>query len=79
MHIPDPRQSSLYQYYIKVVPTIYQHLDTSVVNTNQFSVTEYYKELGTDGNHGLPGMSRQAGREREHVCLLYDTPVELFD
>ena len=51
----DPRQSSLYQYYIKVVPTIYQHLDSSVINTNQFSVTEYYKELGTDGNHGLPG------------------------
>jgi len=46
----------MYQYFVKVVPTIYENLDGNVLNTNQFSVTEHYKALGGEGSHGLPGV-----------------------
>ena len=45
----------MYQYFIKIVPTIYSSLNGRLLNTNQFSVTEYFKPLQNDG-HGLPGM-----------------------
>eukprot|EP01116_Phalansterium_solitarium_P016778 TRINITY_DN3971_c0_g1_i2.p3 TRINITY_DN3971_c0_g1~~TRINITY_DN3971_c0_g1_i2.p3 ORF type:complete len:110 (+),score=12.35 TRINITY_DN3971_c0_g1_i2:1087-1416(+) len=47
----------MYQYFIKVVPTMYEALDGKVLNTNQFSVTEHYKGLKNDNSgHGLPGL-----------------------
>jgi endoplasmic reticulum-Golgi intermediate compartment protein 3 len=45
----------MYQYFVKVVPTVYEPIDSEVLNTNQFSVTEHYKALQGEGAHGLPG------------------------
>jgi hypothetical protein len=50
--------TGMFQYFIKVVPTIYESLDGAVINTNQFSVTEHYRILANKGEgsgHGLPG------------------------
>ena len=49
-------QQSMYQYFIKVVPTEYHHMDGEEIKTNQFSVTEYYRDLGSSDAHGLPGV-----------------------
>lgn len=48
--------AGMYQYFVKVVPTIYESLSASVLNTNQFSVTEHFKPLKGDSAHGLPGV-----------------------
>lgn len=51
--------AGMFQYFVKVVPTIYSGLDGIVINTNQFSVTEHYRQLSTKGEtggHGLPGV-----------------------
>jgi len=51
--------AGMYQYFIKVVPTLYESLDGDVINTNQFSVTEHYRALAGKGDstgHGLPGV-----------------------
>lgn len=39
----------MFQYFVKVVPTIYSGLDGTVINTNQFSVTEHYRQLSAKG------------------------------
>jgi hypothetical protein len=46
----------LFQYYIKVVPTVYKSLTGGVIRTNQYSVTEHERELSHDSGHGLPGV-----------------------
>jgi len=51
--------TGMFQYFVKVVPTIYSSLDGTVINTNQFSVTEHYRQLSAKGEasgHGLPGV-----------------------
>jgi len=55
----DEREESgagMYQYFVKIVPTIYESLNAAVLNTNQFSVTEHFKPLKGDTSHGLPGV-----------------------
>lgn len=48
----------MFQYYIKIVPTVYEPLDSAIINTNQFSVTEYYRVIDHQaGGHGVPGAS----------------------
>ncbi|MFS7919351.1 putative endoplasmic reticulum vesicle transporter [Helianthus anomalus] len=37
--------NGMYQYFIKVVPTVYTPLRGPVIRSNQFSVTEHYKGL----------------------------------
>jgi hypothetical protein len=49
--------STMYQYFIKVVPTIYESLDGRVIKTNQFAVTEHSRKIENDG-HGLPGFTQ---------------------
>ncbi|KAD6454361.1 hypothetical protein E3N88_09067 [Mikania micrantha] len=44
-----------YQYFIKVVPTVYTPLRSAVILSNQFSVTEHYKGLEVR-QHSLPGV-----------------------
>jgi len=45
----------MFQYYVKVVPTIYVYMDTPEdLATHQFSVTRQQKDIGT-GMAGLPG------------------------
>ena len=47
--------SAMYQYFVKIVPTIYESLDGNVINTNQFSVTEHTRMLPPGDKSGLPG------------------------
>ncbi|KAK3024037.1 hypothetical protein RJ639_044139 [Escallonia herrerae] len=37
--------SGTFKYYIKIVPTEYNHLSKEVIPTNQFSVTEYFSPM----------------------------------
>jgi len=46
--------SGMYQYFVKIVPTIYERIDGFSYSTNQFSVTEHYKPLKDQS--GLPGV-----------------------
>jgi len=50
----------MYEYFVQVVPTVYEDLAGHVINTNQFSVTEYLekieKEEHTYGSRGVPGL-----------------------
>ncbi|KAF3855675.1 hypothetical protein F7725_016398 [Dissostichus mawsoni] len=47
----------MYQYFVKIVPTIYVKTDGEVVKTNQFSVTRHEKVAnGLIGDQGLPGV-----------------------
>jgi len=36
-------QSGLFQYFIKVVPTLFDHYGGNKISTNQYSVTEFFK------------------------------------
>ncbi|KAK3575033.1 hypothetical protein QTP86_019779 [Hemibagrus guttatus] len=49
--------SMMYQYFVKIVPTVYVKGDGEVVKTNQFSVTRHEKVAnGLIGDQGLPGV-----------------------
>jgi len=48
--------SAMFQYFVKIVPTIYEALDGTVINTNQFSVTEHVRQLPPGDKGGLPGV-----------------------
>ncbi|EFA85803.1 endoplasmic reticulum-golgi intermediate compartment protein 3 [Heterostelium album PN500] len=50
--------SGMFQYYVKIVPTIYEGLNGNLINTNQYSVTEHYRLLAKKGEEmtGLPGL-----------------------
>jgi len=47
---------TMYQYLVKIVPTIYESLDGTVINTNQFSVTEHTRNMPPGEKSGLPGV-----------------------
>eukprot|EP00538_Stauroneis_constricta_P008959 CAMPEP_0119552778 /NCGR_PEP_ID=MMETSP1352-20130426/5695_1 /TAXON_ID=265584 /ORGANISM="Stauroneis constricta, Strain CCMP1120" /LENGTH=379 /DNA_ID=CAMNT_0007599073 /DNA_START=68 /DNA_END=1207 /DNA_ORIENTATION=+ len=46
----------MYQYYFQVVPTKYVFLNGTVIETNQFSVTEHLRHVNPGGGRGLPGV-----------------------
>jgi len=47
----------MYQYYIKVVPTMYTYLHgKNSIETNQFSVTEHLRHVNPGSGRGLPGV-----------------------
>uniref|UniRef100_A0A8C5QGU2 Endoplasmic reticulum-Golgi intermediate compartment protein n=1 Tax=Leptobrachium leishanense TaxID=445787 RepID=A0A8C5QGU2_9ANUR len=49
--------SMMFQYFVKIVPTIYVKVDGEVLRTNQFSVTRHEKIAnGLIGDQGLPGV-----------------------
>ncbi|XP_048424721.1 endoplasmic reticulum-Golgi intermediate compartment protein 3-like isoform X2 [Pyrus x bretschneideri] len=50
------RPSGMYQYFIKVVPTIYTNIRGRTIFSNQYSVTEHYKSLELGYSHMLPGV-----------------------
>ncbi|XP_030829570.1 endoplasmic reticulum-Golgi intermediate compartment protein 3 [Strongylocentrotus purpuratus] len=55
----DVKGSSMFQYFVKIVPTTYTKLDKSITRTNQYSVTKHEKQVTTSfstGEHGLPGV-----------------------
>jgi len=45
----------MYQYFVKVVPTLYRTARGHEIDTNQFSVTEHYKK-SEGAMRGLPGV-----------------------
>jgi hypothetical protein len=47
--------SVFYQYFIKVVPSAVQYLNSTELSTNQYSVTQYEKAQ-TDGSRSMPGV-----------------------
>lgn len=48
---------SMYQYFVKIVPTTYHKLNGEVLQTNQFSVTKHKRVIKQmSGEHGLPGV-----------------------
>lgn len=47
----------MYQYYIKIVPTMYVPQKGQILNTNQFSVTTHQKSAtAISGESGMPGI-----------------------
>jgi len=46
----------MYQYYIKIVPTLYKFLNGTSIQTNQYSVTEHMRHVSPTSNKGLPGV-----------------------
>lgn len=46
----------MFQYYIKIVPTMYVKLNGDVINTNQFSVTRHSKAVSVTNESGMPGI-----------------------
>mmetsp|Transcript_19300 Transcript_19300/g.44266 ORF Transcript_19300/g.44266 Transcript_19300/m.44266 type:complete len:332 (-) Transcript_19300:351-1346(-) len=37
--------SGTFEYYIKIVPTKFHHLDGTIIDTNQYSVTDHFRKL----------------------------------
>ena len=53
---PSESGGVMFQYFVKVVPTMYQSLDGSTMGTNQFSVTMHQRKVkAVTGETGLPG------------------------
>ena len=49
--------SMMFQYYIKIVPTMYVDLYGKTIHTNQFSVTRHSKMVSVQsGESGMPGI-----------------------
>eukprot|EP00529_Nitzschia_sp_RCC80_P024748 CAMPEP_0113481448 /NCGR_PEP_ID=MMETSP0014_2-20120614/22415_1 /TAXON_ID=2857 /ORGANISM="Nitzschia sp." /LENGTH=454 /DNA_ID=CAMNT_0000374947 /DNA_START=27 /DNA_END=1391 /DNA_ORIENTATION=- /assembly_acc=CAM_ASM_000159 len=46
----------MYQYYFKIVPTVYRYLNGTVIQSNQFSVTEHLRHVNPGSGRGLPGV-----------------------
>jgi len=52
---PDGHSTVMFQYFIKVVPTIYSDRFGGVIKTNQYSVLEYITPVNIWSN-GVPGV-----------------------
>jgi len=51
------KPSSMFHYYIKIVPTSFTRVDGSIFDTNQFSVTRHHKSVSQmSGESGMPGV-----------------------
>ncbi|XP_012262644.2 endoplasmic reticulum-Golgi intermediate compartment protein 3 isoform X2 [Athalia rosae] len=49
--------ATMFQHYIKIVPTTYVRLDGSTLLTNQFSVTRHFRQMSLfKGDSGMPGI-----------------------
>jgi len=46
----------MYQYFIKIVPTVYQYRSGKILDTNQYSATDYERHLHAGANHAIPGV-----------------------
>ncbi|XP_045151453.1 endoplasmic reticulum-Golgi intermediate compartment protein 3 [Echinops telfairi] len=56
-NVTAPQASMMFQYFVKVVPTVYMKVDGEMLRTNQFSVTRHEKVAnGLMGDQGLPGV-----------------------
>ncbi|XP_046401835.1 endoplasmic reticulum-Golgi intermediate compartment protein 3 [Ischnura elegans] len=49
--------ATMFQYYVKIVPTTYVRKDGAILQTNQFSVTRHQKVVSiVSGESGMPGV-----------------------
>lgn len=48
--------TGMYQYFLKVVPTMYSYLNNDTIHSNQFSVTENFRESQAGAGRTLPGV-----------------------
>ncbi|XP_073041506.1 uncharacterized protein [Primulina huaijiensis] len=46
----------VYQYFVKVVPTIHTNIRGHTIQSNQFSVTEHFKNSGMELTRSVPGV-----------------------
>jgi len=53
-HVKDTH--GMYQYYVKIVPTTYERVDGSEIESNQYSVTEHLRHLSPGSGRGMPGV-----------------------
>lgn len=59
---------AMYQHYIKIVPTVYEHLDGTLVDSNQFSASDFAIQLApAEGVIVQPGVWF---RYAPSLCLL---------
>ncbi|KAG6521299.1 endoplasmic reticulum-Golgi intermediate compartment protein 3-like [Zingiber officinale] len=49
-------QYGMYQYFIKVVPTVYTDITGRTIQSNQFSVTEHFRNEDSGGIQIVPGV-----------------------
>ncbi|WOL06418.1 endoplasmic reticulum-Golgi intermediate compartment protein 3-like [Canna indica] len=49
-------QYGMYQYFIKVVPTVYTDINGRTIQSNQFSVTEHFRSDDTGRMQSVPGV-----------------------
>ncbi|CAI7908428.1 unnamed protein product [Closterium sp. NIES-54] len=49
-------ESGMYQYFIKVVPTMYTDSHNHTIASNQFSVTEHFRPAPSHDQQSLPGV-----------------------
>ncbi|GLJ52131.1 hypothetical protein SUGI_1109040 [Cryptomeria japonica] len=49
-------RTGMYQYFIKVVPTVYSDIGGNKILTNQFSVTEHFRAMEFGMSGSLPGV-----------------------
>ncbi|KAK3755752.1 hypothetical protein QZH41_019988 [Actinostola sp. cb2023] len=55
--IVSDEPGSMYQYFVKIVPTTYRKLGGEILHTHQFSVTKHKRMIRQrTGEHGLPGV-----------------------
>ena len=75
--------AGMYQYFLKVVPTNYQQIRGGLVATNQFSVTDHFKNVDASAGQHLPGVFffydlspiKVELTERRHSILHFITSV----
>ena len=67
----------MYQYFIKVVPTLYRRLNNETMGTNQFAVTKHQRAVrATSGEHGLPGYYYSSCDKQVLLSLVYNFTVK---
>eukprot|EP00803_Ostreobium_quekettii_P009926 evm.model.scf_862.6 EVM.evm.TU.scf_862.6 scf_862:54352-57800(-) len=49
-------EPGMFQYFLKVVPTMYTDIRNRTIRTNQISVTEHFQTSGLSPDHKLPGV-----------------------
>eukprot|EP00053_Salpingoeca_punica_P006196 m.59415 g.59415 ORF g.59415 m.59415 type:complete len:394 (+) comp13577_c0_seq1:87-1268(+) len=55
--VEERQTSTMYQYFLKIVPTRYYNVHGKETSTNQFSVTMHQRHINHAlGEHGLPGV-----------------------
>ncbi|TKY56246.1 Endoplasmic reticulum-Golgi intermediate compartment protein 3 [Spatholobus suberectus] len=56
VHWTQETPSGMYQYFIKVVPTVYTDVSGHTIQSNQFSVTEHFRTGDVGRLQSLPGV-----------------------